>query len=68
MQTGHSIAEARWEAQITQQKLAEISGIAQADISRMERGQSNPTIRTLERVAAALGYRAEIRFVRAETK
>ncbi len=39
----------------TQQQLAEAAGIAQADVSRIERGLSNPTIRTVERLFGVLG-------------
>lgn len=39
----------------TQQQLAEAAGIAQADISRIERGLTNPTIRTVERLFGVLG-------------
>jgi len=40
----------------TQQQLAEAAGIAQADISRIERGLTNPTIRTVERLFGVLGH------------
>src|SRR2546421_2333517 len=40
----------------TQQQLAEAAGIAQADVSRIERGLSNPTIRTVERLFRVLGH------------
>src|SRR5689334_9887009 len=39
----------------TQQQLAEAAGLAQADVSRIERGLSNPTIRTVERLLGVLG-------------
>ena len=40
---------------LTQKQLAELTGIDQADISRIERGLSNATEATLERIAEALG-------------
>ncbi|MCL2782116.1 MAG: helix-turn-helix domain-containing protein [Actinomycetia bacterium] len=46
---------------LTQNKLAELAGIAQADLSRIERGQANPTIATFERIARALN--ADVRMV-----
>lgn len=39
---------------MTQAQLAELSGINQADISRIERGATNPTAKTLQRIARAL--------------
>jgi len=39
----------------TQKQLAEAAGIAQADVSRIERGLTNPTIRTVERLFGVLG-------------
>jgi ribosome-binding protein aMBF1 (putative translation factor) len=46
---------------LTQADLAELTGIDQADISRIERGSANPTERTLSRIGDALG--ADLRFV-----
>ena len=59
----HAILEARREKGITQKKLSELTGIAQGDISKLENGSANPSVRTLERVAAALGKRLKIEFV-----
>ena len=38
---------------LTQEELAARTGIDQAEISRLERGSSNPTLDTLQRLAAA---------------
>jgi DNA-binding XRE family transcriptional regulator len=38
----------------TQSTLAELAGIDQADLSRIERGQANPTMATFGRIAHAL--------------
>lgn len=46
---------------LTQAQLAERCGIDQADISRIERGASSPTSRSLQRIAAALD--ADVRLV-----
>lgn len=59
----HAILEARREKGITQKELSELTGIAQGDISKLENGSANPSVRTLERVAAALGKRLKIEFV-----
>lgn len=48
---------------ITQKELAEITGIAQSDISRLENGNANPSLRTLERLAEGLGMRVRLEFV-----
>ena len=46
----------RREAGLTQAKLARLTGVAQADISRIESGRANPTMSTLTAVAHGLGY------------
>ncbi|HEY1086271.1 MAG TPA: helix-turn-helix transcriptional regulator [Archangium sp.] len=38
----------------TQQQLARASGVQQSEISRIERGQANPTFRTLQQLAQAM--------------
>jgi ribosome-binding protein aMBF1 (putative translation factor) len=58
---GRVISEARKTRHLRQTDLAELSGIAQADISRIERGQIAPTTSTLIKLAEALG--AQIQFV-----
>jgi DNA-binding XRE family transcriptional regulator len=45
----------------TQAQLAERCGIDQGDISRIERGSTSPTARTLQRIAEAL--HADVRLV-----
>ena len=46
---------------LTQAQLAQRCGMSQADISRIERGSTSPTTRTLQRIADAL--EAEVRLV-----
>jgi transcriptional regulator with XRE-family HTH domain len=41
--------------QLTQGQLAQRSGVAQTEISRIERGRKTPTLDTYTRLAAALG-------------
>ena len=50
----------RLERGLTQADLADRAGIDQADISRIERGATSPTWKTLQRVLAALDARIEI--------
>jgi len=40
---------------LSQAALSERCGVPQADISRIERGQGNPTIATVERLMRAMG-------------
>ena len=58
-----AILNARHEKNITQKELAELTGIAQADISRMENGNANPSLQTLKRLAAGLGMAVKVDFV-----
>ena len=48
------LAERRRSQHLTQKQLAERSGIDQAEISRIERGQANPTAATLGALTRAL--------------
>ena len=58
----------RKEKNITQKHLADITGITQADISRMETGNSNPSLQTIQRLAAGLGMMVKLEFVPIPTK
>ena len=57
------IIEGRQANDFTQEQLAEATGITQADISRLENGTANPSIRTLKRLAAGMGMKLQIEFV-----
>lgn len=61
-----TMLEARQRKDITQKQLSEITGIAQADISRIENGNANPSLQTLVRLAAGMGARLKIEFVPVE--
>ena len=58
-----AIIEGRERRDLTQQQLAEITGIQQADISRLENGTGNPSLRTLKRLAAGRGMQLKLEFV-----
>lgn len=58
-----AILKARKESGLTQKQLSERTGIAQTDISRLELGNANPSLRTLQRLAAGMGMRVKIEFV-----
>ncbi|MGH2355273.1 MAG: helix-turn-helix domain-containing protein [Chloroflexota bacterium] len=51
----HQLLTRRRDLGMTQAKLAKITGIGQADISRIETGRANPTVSTLAVIARALG-------------
>ena len=58
-----SIIDIRKNEGLTQKDLALRSGITQADISRLENGNCNPSIKTLKRLAKAMGKTLKIEFV-----
>lgn len=58
-----AMIDAREKNGMTQQKLSEMTGIAQADISKLEHGFANPSIKTLQRLAAGLGMVLKIEFL-----
>jgi len=58
-----AIIDARQESGITQKELAKRTGIAQGDISKLERGNVNPSIRTLQRLARGMGKVLKIEFI-----
>lgn len=58
-----AMIDARKESGLTQKQLSERTGIAQADISNLERGNANPSLRTLQRLAAGMGMNVRIEFV-----
>lgn len=57
-----AIIDARKASGLTQKQLSERTGIAQADISKLESGNANPSIKTLQRLAAGMGMRVKIEF------
>lgn len=48
---------------LTQKDLSELSGINQADISKIERGIANPTLKIIKKLADAMGMELELKFV-----
>jgi transcriptional regulator with XRE-family HTH domain len=52
---GDRLRQAREGAGLTQEALARLAKIAQSDVSLMERGQMEPGLRRLTRLADALG-------------
>lgn len=56
------IREARRQAGLTQQELADRSGTSQPAIARYERARSMPSVDTLQRIAVACGRQLTLRF------
>ena len=57
-----AIIDARKESGLTQKELASRTCIAQADISKLEHGNANPSLRTLQRLANGMGRKLKISF------
>lgn len=57
-----AMIDARTKSGVTQKELSEKTGIAQADISKIENGNANPSLRTLKRLANGMGMKLEIKF------
>lgn len=58
-----AIVDARTSQNLTQKELAERTGINQADISKLENGTRNPSIKLLKRLAEGMGMILKIEFV-----
>ena len=58
-----AMIDARKVSGLTQKDLAERTGIAQADISKLENGTRNPTLKLLKKLAAGMGMQLKIEFV-----
>ena len=58
--SSRAVAAARAAAGLSQKQLADLCGIDQSDISKIERGFANPSVATLERIAAALNAELSI--------
>ncbi len=58
-----AMIDARLSMKMTQKELSEKTGIAQTEISRLENGTRNPTIRLLQRLADGMDMVLEVTFV-----
>jgi transcriptional regulator with XRE-family HTH domain len=52
---------------LTQKELAARTGIDQADISKLENGTRNPSLKLLKKLASGLGMQLKIEFVPMQT-
>lgn len=55
--------DARRLSGLTQKQLSEKTGITQTDISKLENGNANPSIRTLQRLADGMGMKLRLEFL-----
>ncbi|MBR5969666.1 MAG: helix-turn-helix transcriptional regulator [Lachnospiraceae bacterium] len=62
MEIIRALIKARKEQNITQKDLALITGINQADISKLENGNRNPTLNMLKKLADGLGMTLRLEF------
>lgn len=58
-----AMIETRREQHLTQQQLADRTGIDRADISKLENGNANPSLKLLKRLAEGLGMSVKIEFI-----
>ena len=63
-----ALIDARKATGISQKQLAKLTGIHQADISKLENGSANPSLKTLQRIAAGMGMKLKIAFVAPNSK
>ena len=57
-----AIVDARNQQNLTQKELAERTGIAQTEISRIESGTRNPSLKILQRLADGMGMVLKVSF------
>lgn len=58
-----AMIDARKKAGLTQKELSNRTGIAQGDISKLENGNGNPSIKTLQKLAEAMNMTLKLEFV-----
>ena len=63
VQITRAIIEGRQKNHVTQTQLARVTGIRQSNISKLENGTGNPSLRTLKRLAAGMGMKLKLEFV-----
>ena len=62
-----AMIDARIEQNLTQKELAARTGIDQADISKLENGTRNPSLKLLKKLASGSGMQLKIEFVPMQT-
>jgi ribosome-binding protein aMBF1 (putative translation factor) len=64
-QVARQVLEYRLDNGLTQQALSNLIGTSVPQLSRIESGAHNPTLKTLQRLATVMGKQLSIRFVEA---
>ncbi len=59
----NAMIKARKEKGLTQKQLSELTGISQADISRIENGTRNPSLEMIKRLATGMDMRLKLEFI-----
>ena len=57
-----AMIEAEIQSGLTSEALSEKTGISQDEINKLEQGGGNPSLNTLQRLAAGLGMRLRLEF------
>ncbi|MBD2786520.1 helix-turn-helix transcriptional regulator [Xenorhabdus sp. DI] len=60
----NTLLSMRTEAKLTQQQVADRMGTKESNISRLEKGRSNPTLSTLVNYAKACGFQLDFSYRR----
>lgn len=63
-----AMIDARKNQNLTQKDLSAITGITQADISRIENGTRNPSLAMMKKIASGLGMQLRLEFIPMPTK
>lgn len=63
-QLGYEIMKAREKAGLTQVELSKLSGIDQGDISKLERGQANPSVNKISKLLSSMGAFMEVKVIK----
>ncbi len=58
-----AILDARIKQNLSQKELSKLTGINQSEISKLENGERNPSIKLLQRLADGMGLTLKISFV-----
>ena len=58
-----ALIDARIASNLTQKQLAELSGVNQSDISKIENGTRNPSIRLLQKLAVGMNMSLKLQFI-----
>lgn len=63
MQVIKAVLDARYSQNLSQKELAKLSGLSQSDISKLENGTCNPTVKLLQKIADGLDMNLKIEFL-----